>query len=393
MPNQPTTVANQQNPSSRRSNGWWQSLPWWSKYLALPLVCGFGSMSALLVSLRLTPLPEGSMVNPTHVDSANGQRLAEWTLKGDRTLYVSLADIPPALRNATIAVEDANFYHHLAFNPLSIARALWVDMRHGHVVEGGSTITQQLAKNLYLSQDRTITRKVKEALYAIQLELHASKDAILEAYLNNVYYGHGAYGVDAAARLYFNKPVEDLDVAECALLAGLPKGPSLYSPLVNPAAAKRRQQLVLQRMVATGDLTPSEANAAYAEKLTFQTMRSPVEHAPYFTSTAVAEAKRRFHLTQEDLYRGDLRIQTTLDPLLQQAAERAIATTLPKGSQLQAALVALDPQTGAVLAMAGDAITRLRRTTGRWQNVSPAPRSRAFSTPPRSSTAGPQRAR
>ncbi|CAM3764158.1 transglycosylase domain-containing protein [Alicyclobacillus pomorum] len=350
---QPSISPEEKSNADYRNGGWWRNLPWWSKYLALPLVCGFGGMTALLVCLRMTPLPDGIMVNPTHIDSADGQRLAEWTLKGDRSMHVPLSQIPQALRNATIAVEDANFYHHLAFNPLSIGRALVVDMRRGKVVEGGSTITQQLAKNLFLSQDRTITRKLREALYAIQLELHESKDSILEEYLNAVYYGHGAYGVDAAAHLYFNKSVQNLDLAECAMLAGLPKGPSLYSPLVNMTLAKQRQHTVLTRMVQTGHISQAEADKAFQEPLQLSTFHTPVQRAPYFTSTAVAEAEQNFHLSPDDLYRGDLRIKTTLDPLLQQAAERAISTTLTGTKGLQAALVALDPQTGAIKAMVG----------------------------------------
>ncbi len=314
---------------------------------------GFGGMTALLIGLRLAPLPDESMVNPTHIDSADGKRLAEWTLKGNHARHVPLAQIPLTLQQATLAVEDVNFYHHHAFNPLSMARALWVDIRHGKVVEGGSTITQQLAKNLFLSQDRTVTRKLREALYAIQLELHESKDTILEQYLNSVYYGHGAYGVDAAARLYFNKPVQNLTIGECAMLAGLAKGPNLYSPFVNFPAARERQRIVLNRMVQTGYLTQQQADKAYAEPLHLSSAHLPPLNAPYFTSTAVQEVARNFHIAQEDLYRGDFRITTTLDPVLQRAAERAIQTTLPKNSGLQAALVAMDPRTGAIKAMVG----------------------------------------
>jgi 1A family penicillin-binding protein len=332
---------------------WWQRAPRWSKFVALPLVIGFGSMTALLIGLRLAPLPDESLANPTHIDSADGKRLAEWTLKGSRARHVPLAHIPLALQQATLAVEDVNFYHHRAFNPLSMARALWVDFRHGKVVEGGSTITQQLAKNLYLSQDRTLTRKLREALYAMQLELHESKDTIFEQYLNSVYYGHGAYGVDAAARLYFNKPVQNLTVGECAMLAGLAKGPNLYSPFVNLQAARDRQRIVLNRMVRTGYLTQEQADKAYAEPLHLSTVHLPPLEAPYFTTTVVQEVARDFHIASEDLYRGDIHITTTLDPVLQRAAERAVQTTLPKDSHLQAALIAMDPATGAIKAMVG----------------------------------------
>lgn len=198
-----------------------------------------------------------------------------------------------------------------------------------------------------------MSRKIREALFAMQLELHKSKNWILNRYLNVVYYGHGAYGVQAAARLYFNKPVEDLDVAECAMLAGLPKGPSIYSPLDHMDRAKERQLVVLHRMVQVGYLTPEQAKAAAAEPLHIADYHSPTVQAPYFTQVAIDEAKRNGQLSTEELEAGEVRVRTTLDPLLQQAAERAIQTTLPKHSDLQAALVALDPKTGAIRALVG----------------------------------------
>ncbi|MCL6592961.1 MAG: PBP1A family penicillin-binding protein [Alicyclobacillus sp.] len=342
--------------ASRRHSRWlarWRSLPRWQRFLVLPWCCGFLGTTALLLALRAAPLPDPSLVYPTHLDAGDGTRLAEWTRKGTSAEHVPLAQIPPALQAATLAVEDARFYQHGAFHWTSLLRASWVDLVHGRIVQGGSTISQQLAKNLYLNQQRTLGRKLREALYALQLELHESKPEILEQYLNTVYYGHGAYGVGAAAQLYFGKPVTDLSLAECALLAGLPKGPSLYSPLLHPEAARARQRTVLQRMVQAGFLSQAEADAALRTPLQFAALTAPSLAAPYFTDMAVHEVKRRFHLTADDLDRGDLRIVTTLDPVLQAAAERAIASTLPTGSRLQAALVALDPQTGQVLAMVG----------------------------------------
>ncbi|WP_274431912.1 transglycosylase domain-containing protein [Alicyclobacillus sp. ALC3] len=332
---------------------WWRKPDVWAKAFALPLVAGFGSMTALLLVLRATPLPATNDASPTRVVTASGKTLAVWSLRAARGEQTSLSDIPSDLQHATIAVEDTHFYQHRAFDLPATVRALLVDARHGHIVEGGSTITQQLAKNLFLNQDRTVTRKFKEALFAMQLELHESKNAILEQYLNVVYFGHGAYGAGSAAVLYFNKPVQDLNLAECAMLAGLPNGPGLYSPFVDFHAAKERQYVVLMRMVKAGYITRNEAVAAYREPLHLSTLRTPPVKAPYFTSTAIEEAERRYNLTSEDLYKGDTTIVTTLDPVLQEAAERAIATTLPKNSHLQAAVVALDPETGAVLALQG----------------------------------------
>ena len=334
-------------------NQWWQNPPFWTKAIALSLVSGFTGMSLLLGILRVLPLPDESLANPTRIDSAEGEPLAEWTLRGTHSENVPLARVPRSLQEATLAVEDAHFYNHHAFNPESLARAALVDLVHRRIVEGGSTITQQLAKNLFLSQDRTIIRKLREALYAMQLELHESKQTILNQYLNTIYYGDGAYGVGAAARLYFNKSVDELSLAESALIAGIPKGPSLYSPLDHFPAAKERQQLVLNRMVSAGYLTQTQADAAFREPVHISTVHPPLVKAPYFSSTVIQEVERRFHLTADDLYRGDISITSTLDPLLQQAAEHALASTLPKDSNLQAALVAIDPQTGAIKAMVG----------------------------------------
>lgn len=338
---------------ARLQQSWWQRSPWWMKVLVLPLIAGFAGMAMLLTALRLTPLPDESAADSTQLDAEDGQSLAQWTLRGTRSDQTPLGSIPATLQTATLAVEDAQFFHHHAFSPWSVARALWVDARHRKIVEGGSTITQQLAKNLYLRQDRTVTRKLREALFAIQLELHESKKTILERYLNAIYYGHGAYGVGAAAELYFNKPVAHLNLAECALLAGLPKGPSLYSPLVNWQAAKARQKFVLNRMVKAGYIDQGQAAAALRTSIHINTTHPSPARASYFTTVAIREMERRYHLTTDDLYRGHLSVTTTLDPVLQQAAERALATTLPHQGNLQAALVALDPQTGAIRALVG----------------------------------------
>jgi len=332
---------------------WWQKTPFWTRVIALSLVTGFTGMTLLLGILRVLPLPDKSLANPTRIDSAEGEPFAEWTLRGTHSENVALAQVPISLQEATLAVEDAHFYTHHAFNPESLARAALVDLEHGRIVEGGSTITQQLAKNLFLNQDRTVIRKLREALYAMQLELHESKQTILNQYLNAIYYGDGAYGIGAAARLYFNKPVNELSLAESAMMAGIPKGPSLYSPLDHYQAAKERQRLVLNRMVTARYLTSAQADAAYRENVHISTVHPPLVKAPYFSSTVIQEVERRFHLTADDLFRGDISITSTLDPLLQQAAEHALLSTLPKDTNLQAALVAMDPQTGAIKALVG----------------------------------------
>jgi len=332
--------------------------PWWrprelAQRILLPLAVGFWGTAAIIGSLRILPLPDASVIHPTILLDAQNHQLAAWTPRGSQSEPVPLAAIPMALQQAVIAVEDRKFYQHHAFNLSSMARALEKDAVRGRVVQGGSTITQQLAKNLYLNQNRTFGRKVREALYSLQLELHESKSKILEQYLNVVYFGQGAYGVQAAAKLYFDKPLQDLNLAECALLAGLPKGPELYSPFHNLKAAKERQYTVLVSMVKSGYLTQREAAQVYRQPLKFAQHKHSLSQAPYFTTTAVREVENRYHLSTDDLYRGNVTVRTTLDAVLQKAAERAIHSTLPQGSHLQAALIAMDPQTGAIKAMVG----------------------------------------
>lgn len=346
---QPTLTA---APNVRLRRGF-RRIPLWARVFAIPLAVGFTGMSTLLLALRFAPLPDESLVSPAVLKASNDQTLAELTGKGTRYGNVPLSSIPIDLQEATIAVEDQNFYQHHAFSPLSLVRASLVNLLHHRVVEGGSTITQQLAKNLFLSQDRTFTRKFREALYATQLELQESKSTILNQYLNVVYYGHGAYGIGAASKLYFHKQVQDLTLAESALLAGLPKGPTLYSPIEHWDKAKARQKTVLTRMVKAGYITQAQADKAYAEPIHLTTVKDSVENAPYFTSVALREVEQQFHVSRDEMERGDVSITTTLDPLLQKVAERALATTLPKGSGIQAALVAMDPKTGEIKAMVG----------------------------------------
>lgn len=314
---------------------------------------GFVGTSLVLVSLKLLPLPATAQAAPTELTSEDGRPIALWSPAGQVRANVPLSAFPQWLVEATLATEDANFYRDHAISMRSTLRAVAVNLRHGEIVQGGSTITQQLAKNLYLTQDRTLGRKVREAMLALQLELHKPKDWILDRYLNVVYYGHGAYGASAASQLYFGKPVQSLDLAESALLAGLPKGPTLYSPLDHPERAKARQKVVLERMVQTGYITQAEADAAYAEPLHIARHQPPSLSAPYFSQMAFNEAKNMARLSDSDLDAGYVHIHTTLDPLLQKAAERAIQSTLPKGSSIQAALVALDPETGAIRALVG----------------------------------------
>ncbi|MBI1365307.1 MAG: PBP1A family penicillin-binding protein [Alphaproteobacteria bacterium] len=261
---------------------------------------------------------------------------------------VRLADLPRYVPEAVLAVEDRNFYHHIGVNPLSVLRAAIVDARAGAIREGGSTITQQLAKNLFLSPERTLKRKVQELLLALWLERKFTKDEILTLYLNRVYFGAGAYGVDAASRRYFGKPAKDLKLGEAAILAALLKAPSRLSPMNNPDDAGARAGLVINEMQEAGFITAQEARAARAEPVILAAPDSA--NAPYFTDYVLQEARE---LTDD--IDADLVIQTTFDPAMQAALEEGLAAGLrkePLAEDIQAAAVILDAE-GGVRAMIG----------------------------------------
>jgi len=275
-----------------------------------------------------------------------------------------LQDIPIHLRQATIATEDASFYSNPGVDLRAIIRALWINLRGGEVLSGGSTVTQQLARNLLLSpterEQRTLSRKLRESILAYRLARSFSKDHILELYLNQTYYGNLAYGVEAAARIFFGKSVRELDLAECALLAGLPQAPAIYNPLVDPQAASTRQEVVLRLMEKNGYVTTEEATTAIEEKLSFAAAPFPIR-APHFVMYVWEILRGQF--TEEALYRQGLRVYTTLDVDLQERA-RDIARhhlqqlSAPRDRQAphnvtNTALAALNPLTGDILVMMG----------------------------------------
>ncbi len=281
-----------------------------------------------------------------------------------RHTVVPLADVPQACVDATIATEDANFYHNPGVDLRGVARAVWINLRGGDVLSGGSTITQQVARNLLLDPqeraERTLTRKLREAILAYRLTQRYSKDDILALYLNQTYYGNLAYGIDAAARSYFGKPVDQLDLAECALLAGLPQAPSLYDPLTDPDAAAQRQSVVLGLMAHSGLASAEAVQSARSEPLAYAAERYSIE-APHFVMAVVDLLGSA--LPPETLYAGGLEVRTTLDLDWQRSAERIARRHLallntpqpgdPPHNASGAALVALDPHTGQVLAMLG----------------------------------------
>jgi len=275
---------------------------------------------------------------------------------------VPLNVIPYYLKAALIATEDRNFYKHSGVDIKGILRAVIKDIRAGKFVEGASTITQQLAKTLFLTPKKTLIRKLKEAILAFQLERRYTKNEILELYLSQVYFGSGAYGVEFAARIFFGKSVKNLSLSECALVAAMPKAPSRYSPLVNRDLAIRRRNIVLKQMIDTNTITEAAYHKALKEPLRLDNRNKRSINAPYFVEYVKTFLENT--LGSSRLYKSGLTVYTTLNFELQQAAEQAVSNgldTLEKRMKQrgindpnpQCALVSLDVQTGGILAMIG----------------------------------------
>ena len=270
---------------------------------------------------------------------------------------VDLDEVSPHLKRAVLAIEDSYFYSHRGINPSSVGRALLANAQAGSTVEGGSTITMQLVKNLFLNPERAVSRKVSEAVLSMRLEQIFEKDQILEMYLNQVYWGHNTYGVETAAQSYFNKSAKDLTLGEAAMVAGLIQAPEEYSPFVDYPLAKERQATVLSRMRQLSWITPEEEKAAKAQPLLVGEVTSfRTSVAPYVTEAVVQELKEVFG--HDAVLKGGMRVQTTVELGMQRMAEETVQQNhvLLRARGLyadQMALVAIDPRTHFVKAMVG----------------------------------------
>lgn len=309
--------------------------------------------------LRNAPSIEDVALNPsisTKVYDANGELITKFFIE-NRT-WVPLSNIPKHAQLAVLAAEDDEFYSHHGIDLKAIARAVLVDIMHRSFAQGGSTITQQLAKLAFLYHDKKLTRKLQEVLYAFQLERRYTKDEILEFYLNMVYYNHGAYGIETASQLYFGKPAAKLTLAEAALLAGIPKSPGYYSPYVNPERAKERRDWILGRMLELGWIDRNTYEQAKAEPIRLVGLKHSEPVAPYFVDMVRDYLVDRYGA--DVVYRSGLKVYTTLDLRLQRLAEKTLAESVPVGrtdekglSQPQVAMVVMDPHTGYIKALVG----------------------------------------
>ena len=333
------------------------------RFLALLSVLVFVSLVSFVFGLVSAIASDVAALEPStskrpqqlgYIYASDGKTVLA-TLRGDESrIVVASDDISPLMKQAIVAVEDRRFWEHQGVDYRGILRAVWADVSHKAVVEGGSTITQQFVKNTYTHQERTISRKLKEAALAWQLERKWSKDRILTAYLNTIYFGNGAYGIEMAARVYFHEHARDLTLAQSALLAGLPASPGAYDPATNPKAAEARRRIVLQMMRDEGLIALKEQLTADAQKL-------PKPKDIHLPVTAGRQGYFAEYVKQQlvpyygsgKVLGGGLKVYTTIDLDLQRLAAEAIDEWLPEREDPAAALVAIDPRDGRVLAMVG----------------------------------------
>ncbi len=292
----------------------------------------------------------------TYIYDIKGKELASLHGEANREV-VKLNQISPDLKRAVLAMEDSHFYLHQGINPNSVGRALLMNWESNRVVEGGSTLTMQLVKNLFLKPERKFSRKVAEAVMAIRLEQIFTKDQILEMYLNQIYWGHNNYGVETAAQSYFGKSADKLNLSESAMMAGLIQSPEEYSPFVNLKVAKERQKIVLERMEKLGWISSEQAEAAGKQKIALGKNTSwQTSQLPYITEAVVAELNERFG--RDAVLKGGMRVQTTIDTNFQKMAEETVARSHAnvryRGLYAdQVSLAAVDPRTHFVKALVG----------------------------------------
>ncbi|QGH37091.1 PBP1A family penicillin-binding protein [Gracilibacillus salitolerans] len=272
----------------------------------------------------------------------------------EKRYWVSLDEIDDHLEQATIWTEDQHFYDHYGFDFKRLAGAIWNDIRTMSLKEGASTITQQYARNLFLTHEKTWQRKLYEAFYTIRLEMFYDKDELLEGYLNTIYFGHGAYGIEAASKYFFDKSATELSWAEAAMLAGIPKGPSHYSPFHNLDNAKNRQEFILTNLHEKNVIDDSTYETALNEELSFSEDRDIASKsvAPYFQDVVVNELQALLDVDIEDIRSGGYKVYTTLDLKQQQAMQEA-SETIETNAEIQLGGVAMDPDSGAVTALIG----------------------------------------
>ncbi|MGH7765385.1 MAG: transglycosylase domain-containing protein, partial [Candidatus Dormibacteraceae bacterium] len=357
-------VPSQAGPGGRRAF-LLRPLEWmWAKKAWITAGVGIVFLAATLYVLwAVKDLPDPSQdvlaAGDVVVLDRNGKLIEDWNPAGHYHVNLTLQQIGPYAPKAVMAAEDRSFYSHGAIDPVSTARALWVDLTTGGLNQGGSTITQQLVKIQLLTPQKSLTRKVQELVLAETIQQRYTKDQILSMYLNRVYFGHGAYGIGAAARTYFARDAKDLTPAQAAFLAGVIQAPTAYDPVTHYDLAREREKYVLQGMVSTGALSSADADKAYREDIKSELDIQPTARqskAPHFVDQVLADLERMFGSAA--IQQGGIVVHTTIDLDLQQIAQSAVTNGVKDLSSMNvnnSAMLAADPKTGEVLAWVGSA--------------------------------------
>lgn len=321
------------------------------KVLFLLLFSCLTIVLAIYIYAYFDTLPLNDKKESITIYDKNGEIIYETNFKKNLE-WTSIEDIPIFVQKAFVSVEDKRFYHHPGVDPIRLVKALGNNLLHGGIVEGGSTITQQYAKNLFLTNEQTIHRKIQEFFYAARLEMQYSKEEILEGYLNTAYFGHGIYGIRAAGAYFFDKELRELDIAETAMLIGIPNGPSIYSPFLNFANAKKRQELILQILYNNDVITETQYDTAIKEELRLATndeTKKVSGNDEFFIDAIIQELNNTKSISTDQ----ELHVYTSYDPNAQAALQHAIDTNMSDQNELECAGVIIEPFTGNVLAIAG----------------------------------------
>ncbi len=319
-------------------------------FLFLTLL-GFLALLIFYVAAALTPIELNSKKERFTIYDIHGDVLYETNFKKELS-WTPIEEIPQNVQEAVVAVEDKRFYSHHGFDLLRITKAMFRNLTQGRIVEGGSTITQQMAKNLFLSNEQTFSRKFEELFYAARMEMQYDKDAILESYLNTLYYAHAVYGIRQAAEFFFDCTLDELDTAQLAMLIGIPNGPSLYSPLINEENAKARQSLILQVMENNGLISEEERISAQNETLVYNQDHEENTAASYYIQAVIDEVNAMISRKEINLENGGS-IYTYYDPDVQNKLIEAFKANVDMNDELETAAMVTQPFTGNILAIQG----------------------------------------
>ncbi len=321
-------------------------------FLKITGIIAFIGLTALILIYTyafLHPLKLDEQRSNITIYDVNGNVMYESNFMKNMT-WTDISEIPQIIQDSFVSVEDKRFYNHVGFDPIRMGKAVLSNLRSKDIIEGGSTITQQYAKNLFLTNEQTWSRKIQEFFYAARLEMQYGKDEILEGYLNTIYFGHGVYGIKSAASYFFGKEMQDLSIAQLAMLIGIPNGPSIYSPYISMENAVERQHLILQVLEHNGIITEEEKNNAMQEKITLVNHENDQQgYDEYYINAVIQDLSNRSDIDMS----GTLHVYTYYDSNVQNSLQKAISAAIPAEEELEVSAVVLQPFTGSIMAIAG----------------------------------------